>query len=195
MISVESLSGNAAHSYLVELARLRIAVFRDFPYLYDGDLAYETNYLQTYFTAAQSIVVLVKDAGQIVGASTAIPAKYETLEVQKPILAKGFQLESVFYCGESVLLPQYRGQGIGRKFFEYREAHAGRLGGFTHCCFCAVQRPEEHPLRPKNYQSLDTFWQKQGYAKQSDMTTSFMWREVGELTESPKPLTYWMKTL
>jgi hypothetical protein len=31
-----------------DLAQLRITVFREFPYLYDGDLAYEQNYLRTY---------------------------------------------------------------------------------------------------------------------------------------------------
>ena len=40
-IQLESLTGDAARATLLSLARLRIEVFYAFPYLYDGDLAYE----------------------------------------------------------------------------------------------------------------------------------------------------------
>ena len=35
-------------SVINDLARLRVAVFRDWPYLYDGDAAYEREYLARY---------------------------------------------------------------------------------------------------------------------------------------------------
>ena len=40
-ISVKRFSGTEAQPYLPDLARLRIEVFREFPYLYDGNLDYE----------------------------------------------------------------------------------------------------------------------------------------------------------
>jgi hypothetical protein len=40
-IRIERWSGSALQQYITELARLRIEVFRDFPYLYDGDYGYE----------------------------------------------------------------------------------------------------------------------------------------------------------
>ena len=49
MLRLERLSGDKLNQYIPELAELRIRVFRDFPYLYDGDLTYEEKYLQTYF--------------------------------------------------------------------------------------------------------------------------------------------------
>ena len=45
MIQTRILTGNAVGEVLDDLARLRIAVFRDWPYLYDGDVAYERDYL------------------------------------------------------------------------------------------------------------------------------------------------------
>jgi len=42
-IRIERRSGPALLPYIPELARLRIEVFRDFPYLYDGSLDYEKN--------------------------------------------------------------------------------------------------------------------------------------------------------
>ena len=40
-IRIERWSGAALEQYIPDLARLRIEVFRDFPYLYDGDYDYE----------------------------------------------------------------------------------------------------------------------------------------------------------
>ncbi|HBF93820.1 MAG TPA: GNAT family N-acetyltransferase, partial [Marinobacter adhaerens] len=40
-VSIRRLSGDQIKPYLDDLARLRIEVFRHFPYLYDGDMDYE----------------------------------------------------------------------------------------------------------------------------------------------------------
>jgi uncharacterized protein (DUF58 family) len=57
----QELSGEAVCPYLRELGGLRIAVFREFPYLYDGDLDYEEHYLETYVNSPRSLVVLLSD--------------------------------------------------------------------------------------------------------------------------------------
>ena len=71
-------------SYLPDLAQLRIRVFRDFPYLYDGTVAYEEKYLETYTRCAESIVVLVLDGSKVVGATTGLPMSAETEEAMTP---------------------------------------------------------------------------------------------------------------
>ena len=134
-IRIERWSGAALQQYIPELARLRIEVFRDFPYLYDGDYDYEKKYLQTYIDTPESVIVLAFDGDKVVGASTAIPMKYETDQLKKPFLEQGYNLDDVFYCSESVLNKDYRGLGLGVRFFEQREAHAADLGGFKHYHF------------------------------------------------------------
>ena len=47
-VEIKSLSGIDAVAYFDDLSRLRIEVFRAFPYLYDGSLAHERKYLATY---------------------------------------------------------------------------------------------------------------------------------------------------
>ena len=57
MIRVEALTGAALDAALDDVARLRIAVFRAWPYLYDGDLEYERGYLDSYRTSPGAVVV------------------------------------------------------------------------------------------------------------------------------------------
>lgn len=195
MLKIERLSGDPLLAYLPELARLRMTVFRAFPYLYDGDMAYEERYLQTYIKARDSVIVLAWDGDKIVGASTAIPLREETPEVQAPFLAASYPIDEIFYFGESVLLPEYRGQGAGVAFFEHREAHAKDCGDYRYSCFCAVQRPPDHPARSADYVPLDRFWRNRGYTIQPQLQTRFTWKDVGEPGQSPKPMTFWMKAL
>ncbi|HEC58374.1 hypothetical protein LCGC14_0946630 [marine sediment metagenome] len=195
MLILKRLSGEQLVRYIPELAQLRIQVFRDWPYLYDGDLAYEEKYLQTYIQAPDSVIVLAFDGDKVVGASTGIPLKYETEEVKQPFIDAHYDIDKVFYCGESVLISSYRGQGAGVAFFEHREAHAHKIGSFEYSCFCGVQRPDNHPARPADYVPLDAFWRKRGYEKHLKLNTTFSWKELGETDESPKPMTFWMKKL
>lgn len=195
MIKLIRVTAGGIDQHLQELAELRITVFRDFPYLYDGDLQYEQRYLKTYSQSAGSVVVLALDNDRIVGASTALPMAHETTEVKTPFEKAGFDVETIYYFGESVLLSEYRGQGIGVGFFEHREAHARETGNYQYCCFCAVQRPADHPDRPQDYQPLDSFWQRRGFQKRTDLTTHYSWKDLNETTETPKPMMFWLKEL
>jgi len=192
-IRIERRSGVDLIPYIADLARLRIQVFRDFPYLYDGDLGYEKKYLQTYIDKPDSVIVLALDGEQVVGASTALPMRDETLELQKPFIEHGYDLDDVFYCSESVLDKNYRGMGIGVRFFEEREAHADALGGFKFITFCCVERPPDHPRRPADYVPLDAFWNKRGYFKHPELHTEYVWKDLDETEETPKPMTFWLK--
>lgn len=193
-LRVESLSGEALLGALPALAALRIEVFRAFPYLYDGDLEYERGYLASYAQAPGAVVVGAFDGARLVGAATAAPLSGEKTEWTDPLAAAGIDVPRTFYCGESVLLPAYRGRGVGHAFFDHREA-AARAQGMTYCCFCAVIRPEDHPARPEGYRPLDGFWRARGYAPIDGVTAAFSWREVGRSEESEHRLQYWGRAL
>ena len=60
----------------------------------------------------------------MVGASTALPLADETVEFQQPFIDAGWDPARIFYCAESVVLPAWRGRGLGVRFFAEREAHA-----------------------------------------------------------------------
>ncbi|WP_080237709.1 GNAT family N-acetyltransferase [Spirosoma rigui] len=190
-----SREAQAIRSLRDELAALRMRVFRSFPYLYDGDEAYERAYLETYIRSDRSLLFAVMDGDQMVGATTALPLSDETAEVQAPFLQAGYDLSQVFYFGESILLPEYRGLGLGNRFFDEREAHARRFGTYSLTSFCAVQRPATHPLRPADYRPLDDFWIKRGYSARPDLQTTFVWPDRGETESTGKTMVYWTRPL
>lgn len=194
MIETRVLTGAALDRALDDVARLRIEVFRAFPYLYDGDLAYERDYLDHYRTSAGAALVGAFDGATLIGAATGTPLADHAGDFAAAFSATGLELETVFYCAESVLLPGYRGQGIGHRFFDLREAHARGLG-FAHSAFCAVQRPPDHPLRPAGYAPLDPFWRKRGYAPLPGAVAHFAWKDLDQPGETEKPLQIWMRAL
>lgn len=194
-IQISPITGPALLERLPAVAALRIAVFREFPYLYDGDLDYETRYLRTYAENLDSVIVLATKGDQVIGASTAVPMRHAPAEVREPVEHFGIDPGRVFYLGESVLYPHYRGQGIGAKFFVERERHAEFLGGFDYHAFCAVERAHDDPRRPIDYRDLHAFWNRRGYYREPGLYTSFTWREIGEPLESPKPMVFWLKRI
>ena len=195
LVSIQNFQGEAIFPYLRDLAQLRIEIFREFPYLYDGSPEYEKEYLQTYVNSPESIAVLVFDGDQLVGASTGLPLDHETDEFKKPFLKAGLDTNTIFYCGESILKKKYRGLGIYSEFMQRREKHAKSLNQFEKICFCAVSRPDDHPLRPQNYTPLDKVWNKFGYLKQENLRTFYTWKDVDQKKESSKEMIFWLKDL
>jgi GNAT superfamily N-acetyltransferase len=194
-VRVVPFTGTEIAPLLPEIARLRITVFRAWPYLYDGTPAYEETYLRKFAAAPGAVISAAFDADKVVGCATAAPLDQVEAEFAAPFRARSTDIRRIFYCGESVLLTSHRGHGIGHAFFDHREQRARDLGGFTHSTFCAVVRPSSHPLKPADYQPLDPFWTKRGYAKVEGMTTQFTWKDVDQPEETAKTMQFWMKAL
>ncbi|RBW58760.1 GNAT family N-acetyltransferase [Ruegeria sp. A3M17] len=192
--AVRPLTGAALTDALDDVARLRIQVFRAWPYLYDGDIDYERKYLQSYRDSDKAVVVGAFDGDRLIGASTGAPLTDHAEDFAAAFEGSGLDLAKIFYCAESVLLSDYRGQGVGHTFFDLREAHARKLG-YRKCAFCSVRHPAEHPMRPNNYHPLDDFWCARGYERMPGVIAQFSWKDIGEEGETVKPLQFWMRDL
>lgn len=191
-LTVRTFAGEEILAVIDDLARLRMAVFAEWPYLYDGDLAYEAQYLREFGAAPDAVLVAACDDGRIVGAATASPMAGQEAGFKAPFERHGLDIASLFYFGESVLLSDYRGRGLGHAFFDHREAQARRWGASA-ACFAAVIRPPGHPDRPAGYRPLDAFWRKRGYAPVEGLIAEIAWKDYGEADESAKPLQAWMR--
>ena len=194
-MQLRTCTGSDVAEHLAAVAKLRIDVFRAFPYLYDGDPDYEADYLATYSKSPASLFVLAFDADRIVGASTGIPLADETAAFRQPFVERAIDPDTVFYFGVSVLLPEYRGRGIGHRFFDEREAAARRLSGLRMTAFCAVERADDDPRRPAGHRSNDAFWTGRGYVRQPGMTCTIDWKEVGAEAASSHRLAFWLRAL
>ncbi|NKX74789.1 GNAT family N-acetyltransferase [Rhodobacteraceae bacterium R_SAG3] len=194
VLRIETLTGAALEAALDDVARLRIEVFRAWPYLYDGDLAYERDYLQSYRDSAGAVVVGAFDADRLVGAATGTPLADHADDFAAAFAQSTLNMADIFYCAESVLLPAYRGQGAGHGFFDAREAHARELG-FAKSAFCSVIRPKEHPLHPTGYTPLDPFWRKRGYQPLPGVVAEFAWKDIDQPKETTKALQFWLRDL
>jgi len=193
-LRVDLLRGADIARHLDALAQLRITVFREFPYLYDGTAEYEAHYLQTYIASPDSLIVMLRDGEQAVGASTSLPLAAAHAEMQAPFQLAGLPLADHHYFGESLLLRAWRGRGLGVRFFEAREAHARELGQ-AWTTFCAVERPKDHPMRPADYVPNDAFWGRRGYSRDPALQCRMSWLDVGEAAPSEKTLTFWRRRL
>jgi GNAT superfamily N-acetyltransferase len=141
------LEGEALTAALPGLAALRISVFREWPYLYDGSPDYEEKYLARYEDTEGALIVGAFDGDRLVGAATGQPMIHEVAAIRRPFEESGIDPADIFYFAESVLDPAWRGQGIGHRFFDERERHARSLGS-KYSAFCGVIRPDTHPSVP-----------------------------------------------
>ena len=193
-MEIQTYQGQAILPYIDDLARCRIQVFREYPYLYEGDMEYERSYLKALAKSPDSCLVLALDGDKAVGASTALPLKDESDNISAPFLAKKLPVADYFYFGESVLLPEYRGQGIGKRFFEER-INAAKAHGAKKAAFCAVIRDEGDPRKPAGYRDLSPLWRKYGFQPSKDLVCTIPWQEIGESEETDKPLRFWVAVL
>ncbi|MEM0915759.1 MAG: GNAT family N-acetyltransferase [Planctomycetota bacterium] len=206
-VVVRDAVGAEIARYMDDLARLRLRVFAEWPYLYDGGEAEERDYLSAMAGSAEALCVLAideRDGDRVVGASTAMPLGDEHAEFREPFERAGIDVGSVFYLAESVLLPAYRGRGIGRVFFDRRESYGRRLdgrrrasggAGFAWLAFCGVDRVPDDPRRPAGHRELGPWWRSLGYRRRDDLVARLAWSEIGEAEASEKPLTFWLKPM
>jgi GNAT superfamily N-acetyltransferase len=189
---IEAFSGNDARKYFMDIANLRIDTFKDFPYLYEGSLEVEKEYLESYFASKTSVVILVFDGNKIVGFSNSIPLEEEMDEITMPFKEKNIDLRKYLYVGEVIIRKTYRGKGILRKFFEHHEKVASQ-NGREKLTFMTVERAPNHPERPKNYRTLEPIWQHFGCYKLNNIKVVIPWDRIDTKKEEPNYLEIWEK--
>jgi GNAT superfamily N-acetyltransferase len=188
------LTGPQLQPYINDIAALRISIFRDYPYLYDGDIQTEIDYLKSYSKSANSILVLVEDHKKVVGAVTGLPLA----EVDETLLTpfeKNSSLHSIFYLGEILLLKEYRGKGVGHQMYRMFEDLVRQKKQFQKIAIAEVMRDPHDPRQPKNYISVHELWKKLGYARHPEMVIQASYKEIDSTEKIPHSLVCSLKKL
>jgi hypothetical protein len=194
-IKIRTLHGAGIKTYIPSIVKVRTEVLKEYPYMRTCHAEEDTQYFRYLSKSKDSIAVLVFDGPKIIGVTTGIPLDEQLPAFQKPFLEKDLKPSDYYYFGVCTLLKPYRGRGIAHHFFDLREEHAKHLKRFNKICLSTVARPKNHPRKPKDYVSLDSFWKKRGYVERKDLMGQLPWKDVEEKTPSPKSLVFWVKEI
>jgi GNAT superfamily N-acetyltransferase len=194
-LTIKTFTGHAIRPYLSSLARLSVEVFKEYPYLCDTHTEIEIDLVKRYPLSQEAIAVILFEGSAVVGAATGIPLKEESEDLQLPFNQQGLDTSKYYHFGEALLLKPYRGRGAGHHFYEIREQHAKKLGGFEFACFFMKDRLEDDPLKPTDYYPLDDFWRKRGFIHHKELSLIQTWKSFDEETPSEKECSFWIKKL
>lgn len=212
-IRLEAVSGADVTAHLDAVAAFRLRHFRDYPYLYDGTMEYEREYLAAFALDPLSLIVMAFDddrtvasddtaaepRGRLVAVSTALPlvSKADILHDSAEIFrAAGHDPATFYYFSETIVEAAYRGRGVGRAIYARREQFAVRHG-FANVCFMSVIRPENDPQQPSDYRDNGRFWHRQGFVP-TEMIATFDWPTIlpdGTTADRTHSLRFWIKPL
>ena len=192
-ITEQLLSGTAIGDALDYLAMLRLDIFPEYPYLYQGGRDDELTYLGTYAKTPDACVILAYDGWTVVGAATGMPLIHEDAQMLKAFDGTAFSLNEAYYVGELLFRPTYRNGGLGRKLLDRFEGHIRSLGYRMLTC-ATVERPDDHPLRPPDHIPITRFLARTGFVRLPGVTTNFIWRETDGVKRD-HPMQFWSKEL
>ncbi len=194
MVTERLLTGSAVENCLEELATLRINIFHEYPYLYDGCREDELKYLRLYMGTPEAFVLSATDSGAMIGAATGIPLRYEQETMINPFAGTSYRVDELFYIGEVLFYPLYRDRGLGIRLLGRIEEYVRNLGNYRYLTCATVERPENHEQRPESYVPIDRFLGRTGFIKLPGITTSFAWKEI-DGSNREHPMQFWVKDL
>lgn len=187
------VENRAIAPYIRSIADLCNTVYAEFPYRYDGQDNDYNYYFDTYVNALHSFACIVLDGDKPIGVITAIPlADYRPNKI-KTFADHGFDVHQFAYLRELVLLPEYRGQGIGKQLY-LRVENWARVNKFTYIAFAQIDESKISVCPPTGYSPLDGFWKKLGFIKHPELQFDAFYKCVGE-EEAIHPMYYWVKKL
>lgn len=149
------------------VAHCRINVFREYPYLYEGNFGEEMNDLEHCAQFMHNAVAIAYYKSIPVGFLYGMPFVEFAPHFESPVidLFKDNNLipETCYYFADIIILPEHRGNNLSKKLFSALEHYAQKQG---YCSASFITESHDiHPLKPINYKSLDPLWNSLHYKK------------------------------
>ena len=193
-IRIETYRASEIQPHIKDIVNICNHIYREYPYLYNGEHAGYQSYLESYSQRDHSIICCAYDGSKVIGFAAGIPM-VETKDLYKEtLLENGYRLENLFYLGEFGLEPQYRWQGIEEALYDKIESHARRKG-FETICLWELDDSAHTQYRPQEYIPKDELLNKLGFVSKPYLNFQIFWTNIDELQESAHLAVYWTKTL
>ncbi|HNY29247.1 MAG TPA: GNAT family N-acetyltransferase [Fibrobacteria bacterium] len=194
-IQLTTRTGADLSAALEKVVEMRLRLFSGFPYLYVGTREMERTYFASFQAKAGAVVIEAAVEGVFAGLATAIPLAQDTyiLDAAEPLFrSAGLDPKELFYLSELLVEPPFQGKGVGSLLFQaVREE--GRRRGFSRCCLMEVERPLDHPSRPRHFGSPVPLWAKAGF-RALPGRAFFRYATLlpgGDVADIPNPMIFW----
>jgi GNAT superfamily N-acetyltransferase len=198
-LEVQSYIGADSSEYIELVSELRINTFKEFPYLYSGNLAYEKEYMQGYTADVQAMITLARVDNRLAGIATGIPLVSDSDIVKDANLAftqNNLDSSQYYYYGEIIVLPEYQKQYIAKQLLSVQDEII-KAWDYRYSCLLTVIREDNHPQRPALYLSSDRAWERLGYIKMN-LQSHYHWPTImsdASVRECVHPMQFWKKVL
>jgi len=190
-MQMKIIRGPGIAKYIDCLGKFRISIFRDFPYLYDGDISYERKYLGRYAQSESAVLCLVDDEHGLRAACTGIPLRDEE-DASKSVFSVE-EVANIFYIGEVMIRADARRGGLGQKLLS-EMIDLAAADGYRQIVLFTVDRGFDPPLRPERYWSPEPLWRKFGFERDPEKRVLFSWKDVGSDVATAKPMSVWIRS-
>lgn len=165
--SIKLLTNQEVTPLLPFVASLRINVFREYPYLYDGNFKEEMDDLEHCAQLPHNAIAIAYHKNTPIGFLYGIPLVEFQSHFENPVIdlfkEKNLQPETCYYFADVIILPEHRGNHLTKKLFDVLEAYA-QENGYSSASFI-TENHEVHPLKPVDYKSLAPLWTYLQYKK------------------------------
>lgn len=189
-----AVPGREARPYCDQLAALDMAIFKEWPYLYEGTLEGEAQYLENYFKSEKSLFLLLMRGDAIVGSASFIPLEEEIDEIQSPFKVAGLPCNDYLYVGVVMILKEYRRPGLIRALYEHALEYAKSIGKRAGA-LAMIERPADDSRRPADDRPLDGMCQAFGFEKQDGLEVHVEWTDITTHMPAPVVMKIWTKKL
>lgn len=196
--SFKLFTGKDVQAIVPFIAQQRVSEFREYPYLYEGNIAEDTEHCQWFAQLPHSAVAVAYLAGKPVGFISSTSFADFDVHFKGSIALfenNGLDPHNFIYIPEAIIMPEHRGKSLTEKLHALIEKHAKSLG-YKGICF-AEESHDKHPLKPATYKGLEGLFLRAGYTK-TQMIIKFPWLTIqpdGSLKDEDHELCYWIKNL
>lgn len=182
-IKIEVFHGPEIAPYIKDIASLCNSIYRDAPYLYNGEDADYNTYVESYTESNDTIICLAFDQQEIIGLALGMPME-QSRDLYKPTLIEhGFDLQTMYYFGEFGLRNGYQNRGIEISLYAHMEKTIRESGAFDKIAIWEIEG------------SKNKFLSEFGFLLHPELNFHISWTHIGDTQETEHLATYSIKNL